>query len=99
MLFHLEKLNKKDTKINLVSLTFSIKSYKIINEKFLGNLAVSAKDIFHLLSEFRKLRKQKKKEMKIILLDDQLQQRTTDTCGIFSCISTKICLILLVTVK
>ena len=28
MLLNLEKFNKKDTKINLVSLTFSIKSYK-----------------------------------------------------------------------
>ena len=82
MLFDLEKFNKKDTKINLVTLTFSIKSYKKIKEKSLDNLTNIAKDFFHLLSEFGKLKKQKK-EMKIILLDDQLQELTTDTCGIF----------------
>ena len=82
MLFDLEKFNKKDTKINLVTLTFSIKSYKKIKEKSLDNLTNTAKDFFHLLSEFGKLKKQKK-EMKIILLDDQLQELTTDTCGIF----------------
>ena len=81
MLFNLEKFNKKDTKISLVSLTFSIESYKKMKEKSLDNLTDTAKDFFHLLSRFGKLKKQKK-EMKIILLDDQLQQLTTDTCGI-----------------
>ena len=81
MLFNLEKFNKKDTKVNLVSLTFSIESYKKIKEKSLDNLTDTAKDFFHLLSEFGKLKKQKK-EMKIILLNDQLQELTTDTCGI-----------------
>ena len=82
MLFNLEKLNKKDTKINLVSLTFSIQSYKKIKEKSLDNLTDTVKDFFHLLSKFGKLRKQDKK--KIILLDDQqLQELTTGACGIF----------------
>ena len=46
MLFNLEKFNKKDTKINLVSLTFSIESYKKIKEKSLDNLTDTAKDFF-----------------------------------------------------
>ena len=79
MLFNLEKFSKKDTKINLVSLTFSIESYKKIKEKSLDNLTDTAKDFFHLLSEFGKVKKKKK----IILLDDQLQELTTGTCGIF----------------
>ena len=84
MLGYLEKFNKKDTKINLVSLTFSIESYTKVKEKSLDNLTNIARDFFHLLSEFGKLKKQKKKkEMKIILLDDQLQELTTDTSGIF----------------
>ena len=63
-------------------MTFSTKSSKEIKEKSLDNLANTAKDFFHLISEFRKLNK-RKKEMKIILLDDQLQEPTTDTCEIF----------------
>ena len=68
MLFNFKKFNKKDTKINIVSLTFSIKSYKKIKEKSLDNLTDTAKDFYHLLSEFGKLKKQKKK---------------TDMCGTF----------------
>ena len=82
MLFNLEKFNKKATKINLGSLTFSIKSYEKIKEKSLDNLTNTAKDFFHVLSEFGKIKKQKK-EMKFILLDDQFQELTADTCGIF----------------
>ena len=54
ILFNLEKVDKKDTKINLISLTFSIGSYKKIKEKSLDNLTDTAKDFFHLLSEFGK---------------------------------------------
>ena len=43
--------------------------------KFLNNLRNTVKDFFHLLSEFGKLKKQKQ-EMKIVLLDDQLQELT-----------------------
>ena len=82
MLFNFKKFNNKDTKINLVSLTFSIKHYEKIKEKSLDNLTNTAKDFFHLLSEFGKLKKQKI-ETKIILLDDQRQELTRDTCGIF----------------
>ena len=66
-------------------LTFSIECCKKIKEKSLDNLRNTAKDLFHLLSEFGKLKKKqtKKKEMKIIFLDDQFQELTTDTCGIF----------------
>ena len=53
-----------------------------MKEKSLKNLTDTTKDIFHLLSEFGKLKKQKK-EMKTVLLDDQLQELTTDTCGMF----------------
>ena len=63
-------------------MSFSIKSYEKIKEKSLDNLTNTAKDFFHLLSEFGKLKKQKK-ETKIILLDDQRQELTADTCGIF----------------
>ena len=61
MLFNFKKLNKKDTKIYFVSLTFSIESYKKRKEKFLDNLTNTAKDFFHLLSESGKLKKTKKR--------------------------------------
>ena len=57
LLFNLQEFNKKDSKINLLSLTFSIESYQKIKEKSLKNLTDTAKDLFHLLSEFRKLKK------------------------------------------
>ena len=82
MLFNLQKFNKKESKINLVLLTFSIESYQKIKEKYLKNLTDTAKDFFHLLSEFWKLKHQKK-EVKIVSLDDQLHDFTRDTCGIF----------------
>ena len=83
MLFNFKKFNNKDTKINLVLLTFSIKHYEKIKEKSLDNLTNTAKDFFHHLSEFGKLKKQNRKKMNIILLDDQLQELTAGACGIF----------------
>ena len=82
MLFNLQKFNKKESKINLVLLTFSIESYQKIKEKYLKNLTDTAKDFFHLLSEFGKMKNQKK-EVKIVSLDDQLYDFTTDMRGIF----------------
>ena len=88
LLFNLQKFNKKNWKINLVSLTFSVESYQKMKEKYLKNLTDTAKDPFNLLSEFGKLKKQKQ-QMKIVVLADQLQELTTDTCGIFQLYSYK----------
>ena len=65
--------NKKDSKINFVSLTFSIerktpKQFDKYSKRFI------------LLIELGKL---KKKEMKIVLLDNQPQELPADACGIF----------------
>ena len=57
LLFNLQKFNKKDSKINLVLLAFSIESNQKMKEKSLKNLTDTAKDFFHLLSEFGKLKK------------------------------------------
>ena len=53
-----------------------------MKEKFLKNLTDTAKDFFDLLSESGNW-KNKRKDIKIVLLDDQLQELTTDTWGIF----------------
>ena len=55
MLFNFKIFNKKDQKITLVPLTFSIESSNKMKEKYLNELTNTAKDLFHLLSEFAKL--------------------------------------------
>ena len=64
LLFNLQKFDKKDQKINLLSSTFSIESYQKMKEKSLKNLTDTAKDFFHLLSESGKLKSQKKRKKK-----------------------------------
>ena len=61
LLFNLQKFNEKDSKINLVSLTFSIESYQKMKGKSLNKLTNTAKGFFHLLSEFGKFINQKKR--------------------------------------
>ena len=77
LLYNFKKFNKKDTKLNLVTLTFSVKTYKKIKEKNKEKLTNTAKDFFHLLSEFSRLKKQEH-DIKIITLDNQIQELTTD---------------------
>ena len=51
-----------NSNINLVSLIFSIKAYKKIKEKnSLENLTDTAKDFFHMIFQFAKLKGQKSK--------------------------------------
>ena len=84
----LKKIDKKYTKSNLATLTFSVKTYKKIKEKNKEKLTNTAKDFFHLLSEFSRLKKQED-EIKIIMLDDQIQELPTDTIGIFQLLCYK----------
>lgn len=56
MLFNFKIFNKKDQKITLVPLTFTIESSNKMKEKYLNKLTNTAKDLFHLLSEFAKLK-------------------------------------------
>ena len=52
LLFNLQEVKKKDSKINLVSLTFSIESYQKIQEKSLKNLTDTAKISFIYYQSF-----------------------------------------------
>ena len=56
MFFNFKIFNKKDQKITLVPLTFIIESSNKMKEKYLNKLTNTAKDLFHLLSEFAKLK-------------------------------------------
>ena len=46
LLYNFKKFNKKDTKLNLVTLTFSVKTYKKIKEKNIEKLTNTAKRFF-----------------------------------------------------
>ena len=71
LLNNVNKFNKNDEKINLINLKFPEYEYDRIKRK----------DLFHLLSKFSKYHNVK--EMTLYAVDDQLQETTSYTCGIF----------------
>ena len=79
---NVKKFYKNDENINLINLEFSEYKYNRIKRKgVLSKLTDTAKDLFHLLSEFSKYHNVK--EMTLYAVDDQLQETTSDICGIF----------------
>ena len=70
----MEKINKKDKRINLTYVQSDLESFKRVNRKL---LTTTAQDFFHTLSEFAKVHK--RKVVNVYMVDDQLQ----DTCGLF----------------
>ena len=76
--YGLEKINKKDKVINLTYVRFDNDSYKKVNK---ASLTPTAKDFFHSLSEFSKVHNQK--SVDVFMVDDQLQNIKSDTCGLF----------------
>ena len=75
--YGLEKINKKDKKINLTYVRFDITSFKKVNK---SSLTPTAQDFFHSLNEFGKVHNTD--YVDIYMVDDQLQNKT-DTCGLF----------------
>ena len=80
ILYGLEKFKKKDSKITIISLKFSIPEYEKIKDGH--RLTPTAQDLLHLMYEFGRLHKIKN-EIKVFAVDDQLQELDSDTCGIF----------------
>ena len=81
-LYNVNKFNKNDDKINLINLKFLEYEYDRIERKgVLSKLTDTVKDLFLLLSKFSKYHNVK--EMTLYAVDDQLQETTSDTCGIF----------------
>ena len=74
----LEKVNKKDKRINLTYVQFDLESFKRVNRKL---LTPTAQDFFHTLNEFAKVHK--RKVVNVYMVDDQLQDLQSDTCGLF----------------
>ena len=79
-LFGIEKLKKKDKKVTLITLKFSMIEYEKIRNGH--RLTPTAQDLLHLMNEFCKLHKIKD-TVKVHLVDDQLQKIETDSCGMF----------------
>ena len=79
-MFGIQKLKKKDQKIIIISLKFSMKEYeKIKNEH---RLRPTTQDLLHLIYEYGRLHNIKDL-VTVYSVDDQLQKLETDTCGIF----------------
>ena len=82
LLYNVNKFNKNNEKINLINLRFSENEYDKIKKKgVLSKLTDTAKDLFYLLSEFSKYHSAN--EIMLHAVDDQLQENSSDTCGIF----------------
>ena len=76
--YGLEKINKKDKKINLTYIQFDLASYKNINKR---QLTITGQDFFHTLNEFAKVHK--RKVVDVLMVGDCLQNLEADTCGLF----------------
>ena len=78
--FNLDKFQKSDCKITLISLKFSMQEYEKIKDR--KQLKTTTQDLLHLMYEFGKLHNVQD-EVTVFSLDDKLQKIETDTCGIF----------------
>ena len=79
-MFGIQKLKKKDQKIIIISLKFSMKEYeKIKNEH---RLRPTTQDLLHLIYEYGRLHNIKDL-VTVYSVDHQLQKLEADTCGIF----------------
>ena len=80
VLFGLNKFQKSDRKITLISVKFSMSEYEKIKDT--KQLKTTTQDLLHLMYEFGKLHNIED-EITVFSLDDQLQKIDTDMCGIF----------------
>ena len=80
VLFGLNKFEKSDRKITLISVKFSMSEYEKIKDT--KQLKTTTQDLLHLMHEFGKLHNIQN-EITVFSLDNQLQKIETDTCRIF----------------
>ena len=78
----INKFNKKDDISTLISVKVSVDAYQNLNSSELTKLNTIVADLLHLIKEFGKLHNIRN-EIVLYLVDDQLQELTSDTCGIF----------------
>ena len=78
ILYNSKKFNGKDNILTLVKVTFS----RELSQNEISKLSSMAADLFHLISKFEELSRIKD-EVILHFSEDQLQNETSDTCGIF----------------
>ena len=76
----LKSLTKKDSKITLVTLRFSILEYKKL--RISDKLSETTVDLSHLINKYGK-KHRLKNEIIVHLVDDQLHIIEKDTCGMY----------------
>ena len=82
ILYNTKKFNKKDNIVNLVTVTFSGENYEKLSQNQITKLVSTAADLFYLINEFAILNRIKI-EVILHIADDQLQNKTSNTCEIF----------------
>ena len=80
ILFGIQKFKRKDQKVTIISLKFSMKEYEKI--KTGHRLRETTQDLLHLIYEYGRLHNIND-TITVHSVDDQLQRIETDTCGIF----------------
>ena len=80
-----EKKKKKNKKVTIITLTFSIIKYE--KTKNANRLSITTKDLLHLMNESGE-KHNLKNEVTVHFVDDQLQKTESDTCEYFSFIFT-----------
>ena len=80
IIFGIQKFKKKDQKITIISLKFSMREYEKI--KTGHRLRPTTQDLLHLIYEYGRLHNITD-SVTVHSVDDQLQKIETDTCGIF----------------
>ena len=81
-MYDVNKFNKKDNKTNLVTVQFSLPAYKKLKESKLKLLTTTAQDLFHMLAKFARYNNVKT-DVKLTMVDNELQKTNTSTCGNF----------------
>ena len=80
LLCNVQSLNKKDKKINCVTLTFSVANFHKLKKDEIKKLNPTCYKLFHLFSEFAAF-KGYNDDIKVNFVDDQLQKSDTSSCG------------------
>ena len=69
--------------IELVELTFSVSAYQKLTEKERDSISSEAHDLFNLLSGYARVKNQSE-ELYLLIVDTQIQDEDSSTCGNFN---------------